>query len=107
MYIKTVTHEDLLNEFVGTKGSSEREVYDQEVKEQVDLYNMGEAIKLARIKRGLSQEQLGEIIGVKRSRMCQIEKGIGLTLSTISRSLKALNVNTNIVMEGVGTYSLA
>jgi DNA-binding XRE family transcriptional regulator len=105
--MKTTSHEELLNEIIGAKGTDERKAYEQEVKVQVDLYNMGEAIKAARIQRGLSQEQLGALIGVKRSRMCQIEKGIGLTLSTISRSLKALNVHTNIVMEGVGTYSLA
>lgn len=105
--MKTTSHEDLLNEIIGMKGTVERNAYEMEVKEQVDLFNMGEAIKAARIQKGLSQEQLGALIGVKRSRMCQIEKGIGLTLSTISRALKALNVPTNIVIEGVGTYSLA
>lgn len=105
--MKTTSHEDLLTEIIGAKGTADRNVYEQEVNEQVDLYNMGEAIKLARIQKGLSQEQLGAMIGVKRSRMCQIEKGVGLTLSTIARSLKALNIHTNIVMEGVGTYPLA
>ncbi len=104
--MNTTSHEDLLNEIVGAKGTPARTQYDIEVKEQVDLFNMGEAIKAARLQRGLSQEQLGQLIGVKRSRMCQIEKGVGLTLATISRSLKALNVKTSIVMDGVGTFSL-
>lgn len=105
--MKTTSHEALLNELVGKPNSDERKVYIQEVNELVKLYNMGEAIKTARLKQGLSQEQLGALIGVKRSRMCQIEQGVGLTLSTISRSLKALNIRTSIVMDGIGTYALA
>lgn len=104
--METITHEQLLNEIVGAKGTPERDKYEMELTNEVELYNMGEAIKQARLKRGLSQEELGKLIGVKRSRMCQIEKGLGLTLSTISRSLHALNIRTNIVMDGVGIYTL-
>lgn len=104
--MKSVTHDELLNEVVGVPGSPERLEYENEVREQVQLYNMGEAIKTARLQRGMSQEELGRLIGVKRSRMCQIEKGVGLTLATISRSLHALNVRTNIVLDGVGVFSL-
>lgn len=105
--MNVISHEDMLNEIVGIKGSQERINYEMEVKEQVELFNMGEAIKTARLRKGLSQEQLGNLVGVQRSRISQIEKGIGLTLSIISRSLKALDVHTSIVMEGVGSYSLA
>ena len=55
--MKTITHEELLNEIVGCEGSSERVKYDNEVRVQVELYNMGEAIKTARIKRGLSHHR--------------------------------------------------
>lgn len=105
--MKTVSHETLVTEVVGAKGSRQRQRFDMEVEKQVELYNIGEAIKAARLMRGISQEQLGTLMGIKRSRVCQIEKGVGLTMSTISRSMQALQVKTNIVMEGVGTYSLA
>lgn len=105
--MKTVSHETLVTEVVGVKGSRQRQRFDMEVEKQVELYNIGEAIKAARLMRGISQEQLGTLMGIKRSRVCQIEKGVGLTMSTISRSMQALQVKTNIVMEGVGTYSLA
>ena len=105
--MKTYKIDDVLNEMIGSEGTENRTKFEMAVQQEVDIYNMGEAIKKARLQRGLSQEALGQLIGVKRSRMCQIEKGVGLTLATISRSLHALNVKTNIVMEGVGSFVLA
>ncbi len=105
--MKTIANETLLDELIGVKGTKQRENFDNEVEKQVELFNIGEAIRAARLMRGVSQEQLGALMGIKRSRVCQIEKGVGLTMSTISRSMQALNVKTNIVMEGIGTYSLA
>ena len=104
--METYKFEDVLDEMIGAEGTAQRTAFDREVQEEADIYNMGEAIRKARIQRGLTQEALGQLIGVKRSRMCQIEKGIGLTLATISRSLKAMNIKTNIVMDGVGSYAL-
>ncbi len=105
--MKTIANETLVDELIGVKGTKQRENFDNEVEKQVELFNIGDAIRAARLMRGVSQEQLGALMGIKRSRVCQIEKGVGLTMSTISRSMQALNVKTNIVMEGVGTYSLA
>ncbi len=105
--MKTITNETLLDELIGVKGTKQRENFEKEVEKQVELFNIGDAIKAARLMRGISQEQLGSLMGIKRSRVCQIEKGVGLTMSTISRSMQALKIKTNIVMEGVGTYSLA
>lgn len=101
------SHEEALTKFIGEKNSESRKEYEAEVQNEIDLINMGQAIRIARQQRGLSQETLGQLIGVKRSRMCQIEKGEGLTLSTITKSLKALQVKSSIVIEGVGRYSLA
>lgn len=105
--MKIHSQEEALTEFIGEKNSKARRDFDAEVKKEVDLFNMGEAIRIARQQRGLSQEALGQMIGVKRSRICQIEKGEGLTLATISKSLNALQVKSSIVIEGVGCYTLS
>ena len=42
----------------------------------------------------MTQEQLGELIGVKREQISQIESGKSVTFSTIIRSFKAMGVNS-------------
>lgn len=105
--MKVHSQEEALTAFIGGKDSKARKDFDSEVQKEVDLYNMGEAIRIARQQRGLTQEALGQMIGVKRSRMCQIEKGVGLTLATISKALIALQVKSKIIIDGVGSYTIA
>ena len=52
---------------------------------------IGEAIKEARIKQQLTQEELGARIGVQRAQICKIERGRhSLTLSTMGKVFRAL-----------------
>lgn len=52
---------------------------------------IGEAIKEARIKQHLTQEELGARIGVQRAQICKIERGRhSLTLSTMGKVFRAL-----------------
>ena len=58
-----------------------------------ELWGPREAIKKARLKQNLTQEELGERIGVKRSQICKLESGkCSMTLSTMSRVFQALGV---------------
>lgn len=45
---------------------------------------------------GLTQKQLGEIVGVSKSEISKIEKGRGITFSTINRLSEALGVSAQI-----------
>lgn len=45
---------------------------------------------------GLTQEQLGEKVGVTKSEISKIENGRGITFSTINRLSEALGVNAEI-----------
>ncbi len=54
--------EDLL---IGKKRTEEREEYEFELK----LELIGDMIKTARKKRKLTQEQLGELVGVKKAQI--------------------------------------
>lgn len=52
---------------------------------------IGEAIKEARIKQHLTQDELGARIGVQRAQICKIERGRhSLTLSTMGKVFRAL-----------------
>ena len=73
-----------------------------QLKEDIQAYFVGEAIKKARLKQHLTQEELGERIGVKRSQICKLESGkSSITLSTMSRVFKALGIATATLDLGV------
>ncbi len=54
----------------------------------------------------MTQEQLGELMGVKRAQISKIESGKSVTFSTIIRAFKAMGVNSanlkNLTQEQLG-----
>ena len=59
----------------GKRGTPEREAMEAKLKEDVNAYIVGEAIRKARLAQNLTQEQLGERIGVQRAQISKLEKG--------------------------------
>ena len=93
---------DLIDEIWGPIGTPERDAMESKVKEEVQAYFVGEAIKNARLKQNLTQEELGEKVGVKRSQICKLESGkCSITLSTMSRVFKALGITTATLDLGI------
>ncbi|MCM1221028.1 MAG: helix-turn-helix domain-containing protein [Lachnospiraceae bacterium] len=87
--------EELNNEIWGPIGTPERDEMEAQLKEHMDAYYLGEAIKKARQAQNLTQEQLGERIGVQKAQISKLEKGKStITLPTISRVFRALGVTT-------------
>lgn len=88
-----------LNEVVdkvwGPVGTPERDEMEARLKEEVHAYFMGKAIKDARLKQHLTQEELGNRIGVKRSQISKMESGnCSITLSTVAKVFRGLGVTT-------------
>ncbi len=94
----------MLDRVLGPKGSPERDNYEAEM----NSFLVGEAIKNARLKQNLTQEELGERIGVKRSQICKLENGkSSITLSTMAKVFKALGIPTATLDLGIaGKVSL-
>lgn len=93
--MKFFTLDEVTDEIIGAKGTRERTEFDNNVEEALHDYHVAEAIKNARLSNKLSQEELGERIGVKRSQICKLESGkCSPTLSTISRVFRALGINS-------------
>lgn len=90
--MKIYSQEEMLDRSLGPKGSPERDEYDA----RVDDYLIGLAIRRAREARNLTQEQLGERIGVQRARICSIERGTNLRLSTLRRIFSALGIEVKL-----------
>ncbi len=85
----------IVDEVWGKKGTPERDAMEAQLKEDLQAYYIGEAIKAERLKQNLTQEELGERVGVKRSQICKLESGkSSITLSTMSRVFKALGIAT-------------
>lgn len=93
--MKLYTLEEVTDELIGKKGTPERDKFDQEVAEAIHAYRIGEAIKQERLRQHLTQEELGERVGVKKSQISKLESGKGIiTLPTMSRVFKALGITT-------------
>lgn len=95
--------DDLVDEVWGKVGTPERDEMEARLKEEVDAYLVGEAIKKARLKQNLTQEELGERVGVKRSQICKLESGkSSMTISTMSRVFRALGIASATLDLGIG-----
>lgn len=96
--------DDYIDEVWGKKGTPERDNMEVRLKEEVDNYFIGEAIRKERLSQHLTQEQLGERIGVKKSQVSKLESGKGvITLPTMRRAFRALGFNSASLDLGKGT----
>lgn len=96
------TFDEIKDELIGKIGTPERDSYELELQTSV----VGEAIKEARCKQKLTQQELAERIGVQRSQVSRIESGRNLTLATVSRVFKALGMNVSLNVSGLGIFTL-
>lgn len=86
---------ELVDEVWGPIGTPERDAMEAKLKEELQAYHLGEAIKQERLKQNLTQEELGAKVGVKKSQISKLESGKGIiTLPTMSRVFKALGITT-------------
>lgn len=93
--IALTSWDDAKDELFGEADSEER----MEFEEILQMDRIGRLIKEARIKRGLNQSQLGELIGVKKSQIAHLESGRNnVTIETMKRVFGALNAEVRIVV---------
>jgi HTH-type transcriptional regulator/antitoxin HipB len=63
--LKTYSLDEITDKHIGKRGTPKREAFEYELR--LDL--LGEAIKQARKERHLTQEELGELVGVKKAQI--------------------------------------
>ncbi len=95
--MKFYTNDEMLDKYIGKKGSAERESFDADVEAAL----IGASIKTARKAHNLTQAQLGERVGVQAAQISKIESGRNLTISTIVRVLKALGLSAEFSITGL------
>lgn len=94
--LKTYSLEEITDKYIGEIGTPKRDSFENELR--LDL--LGEAIKQARKERNLTQEQLGELVGVKKAQISKLENSLtDARFETIIKVFKALNAKVNFNVE--------
>jgi DNA-binding XRE family transcriptional regulator len=85
--VKTTSLDVAIDRFVGPLGTSEREAFEQELSAEI----LGRSVRHARLSKGLTQEQLGQMVGVQKAQISRIENRVrDVRLDTVLRVLGVL-----------------
>ena len=106
MAMKTYTLEELTDKYIGEKGTPKRDKFDADLKTELQADHIGEAIKQARLAKNLTQEELGQKVGVKKSQISRLEKGKSITIASLMRLFTAMEIPLTLDMGGIGKVSL-
>jgi DNA-binding XRE family transcriptional regulator len=96
--IRTYSLSEMKDEFIGKVGTKKRDDYEYELNMEVLSY----MIKKARQERNLTQEQLGELVGVQKAQISKLESSANsATIDTILKVFKALKaeISFNVKIE--------
>lgn len=105
--MKLYSLEEVKDELIGRVGTPERDEHERKVEEALHAYRIGEAIRNARLKQNLTQEELGERVGVQKAQISRMERGYSISIPTMSRVFKALGIATaTLDLGGAGKVAL-
>ena len=96
--MRTISVDELKDKHLGKLGTPKRDQYEQELNVEV----LAEQIKALRKERNLTQEQLGNLIGVQRAQISKLENGMSnITIGTLLKVFNALKaqINFSIIKE--------
>lgn len=94
--LKTYTLDEVMDKHLGKIGTPKRDAFEYELR--MDL--LGKAIKAARLERNLTQQQLGELVGVQKAQISKLENSLtDARFETIIKVFKALNAKISFSVE--------
>ena len=96
--MKIYTLAEMKDKYIGKAGSIDRDEYEYELRMDV----LGKMIRSARLERNLTQEQLGNLIGVQKAQISKLERSANsATIDTIIKVFRALKaeINFNVKIE--------
>lgn len=94
--LKTVSLDTMIDKHIGKRGTDKREAFENELR--IDL--LGQAIKQARQERNLTQEQLGDLVGVQKAQISKIENSVkNARFETVLKVFDALGAKVNFNVE--------
>jgi DNA-binding XRE family transcriptional regulator len=94
--VKMMTLDQMKDKDIGKIGTKSRDKYEFDLRMEV----LGEMIRAVRKERKLTQEQLGELIGVQKSQISKLERNTkNVTIETILKVFRALKANVKFSVE--------
>ncbi len=96
--LKTYTFAEMKDRYIGKVGTKERDEYEYELRMEI----LGKMIKAARRERNLTQEELGQLVGVQKAQISKLENcANSATIDTIIKVFKALkaDISFNVKIE--------
>ncbi|WP_312324507.1 helix-turn-helix transcriptional regulator [Soonwooa sp.] len=100
---ETVSIDKMIDKHIGKLGTKKRDNFENELR--IEL--LGQAIKQARQEQNLTQEQLGELVGVQKSQISKIENSVkNARFETIMKVFEALGAKVKFNVE-INHQSLA
>lgn len=96
--MKIYTLDEMKDKYIGPIGTPARDAHEHKL--SMDL--LGRAIKSVRKERNLTQEQLGELVGVQKAQISKLENGTNsATIDTILKVFSALKaeIQFNIIVD--------
>lgn len=91
-----MTLDEMKDKDIGKIGTPERDKYEFDLRMEI----LGDMIKSVRKERNLTQEQLGELIGVQKSQISKLERNTkNVTIETILKVFRALKANVKFSVE--------
>jgi HTH-type transcriptional regulator/antitoxin HipB len=94
--MKTYSLEEMTDKHIGKIGTPNRDAFENELR--LDL--LGQTIKSIRQEQNMTQEELGKLVGVRKSQISKIENSLtDARFDTILKVFKALNAKINFNVE--------
>jgi DNA-binding XRE family transcriptional regulator len=94
--MKTYSLEEMTDKHIGKIGTPNRDAFENELR--LDL--LGQTIKSIRQEQNMTQEELGELVGVKKAQISKIENSLtDARFDTILKVFRALNAKVNFNVE--------
>ncbi|MBK7214819.1 MAG: helix-turn-helix transcriptional regulator [Bacteroidales bacterium] len=94
--MKTHTIDEVQDQLIGRVGTVERDRFEYEL--QVEM--IGQVIKQTRRERNMTQADLGQLLGVKKSQISRLESNASnITIGNLLRIFSALQAKVKIHVE--------
>ena len=94
--MKTYTLSEVQDDIIGKKGTPARDKFEYDL--QMDF--IGKAIKESRQERNLTQEQLGQLVGVQKAQISRLENNASnVTIDTMMKVFAALKAKVKFQVE--------
>ena len=94
--MKLTSIDDLTDEIIGKKGTAKRDIFEYDLRMDI----IGTMIKDARVKKKMTQGDLGEILGVQKAQISKLENNTkDFRIGTIIRALEALGAKVKLTVE--------